>query len=87
MYVTTLFWIKQNNVLWLFNVGTVYIDQHIRLTIFTDHWIVQWKTERNGILFTWNHNTEDAITYSFFYNIKINHVHFTIQTIMPEKQF
>lgn len=65
-----------------------YIDQHIGLTIFTDHWIVQWKTERNGKLFTWNHNLEDAITYTYiFYNIKINHVHFTTQTIMPEKQF
>lgn len=53
-----------------------YIDHHIRLTIFTDHWIVQRKTERNGILFTWNHSTEDAISYTFLtINIKSSTFH------------
>lgn len=84
MYINTCSELNKT-MFWDYLVLAQYIDQHTGLTIFTDHWTVQWKTERNGKLFTWNHNTEDAITYIFYY-IKISTLYNPNNSAKKQKQ-
>lgn len=64
MYLTACFELNKT-MFWDYLMLAQYIDQHIRLTIFTDHWIVNGK-QKEMVNYSHESYIEGAITFTFF---------------------